>query len=164
MKSRALVLFSLMERSLTWYCQLRFVSTFTPRYLTPSVGSQQKFVGLEDVLKTSWKHVLKTTSKGLQRNNFLSSKTFWRLLEDVLKTSWRCFENVLEDKKLLHWNRLEDVLKTSSRHVFKTSSRHVLNTFSRRLLGMLYWEYLLLKNLKSISDKSVSHIYEGKIH
>ena len=38
MKRRALALFSLMERSLTWYCQLRFVSIFTPKYLTLSVG------------------------------------------------------------------------------------------------------------------------------
>ena len=37
LKRRALVLFSLMERSLTLYCQLSFVSIFTPRYLTLSV-------------------------------------------------------------------------------------------------------------------------------
>ena len=38
LKRRALALFILMERSLTGYCQLRFVSIFTPRYLTLSVG------------------------------------------------------------------------------------------------------------------------------
>ena len=38
LKRRALALFTLMERSLTWYCQLRFVSVFTPKYLTLSVG------------------------------------------------------------------------------------------------------------------------------
>ena len=38
MKRRALALFSLMERLLTWYCQLRFVSIFTPKYLTLSEG------------------------------------------------------------------------------------------------------------------------------
>ena len=38
LKRRALALFSLMERSLTWCCQVRFVSIFTPRYLTLSVG------------------------------------------------------------------------------------------------------------------------------
>ena len=38
LKRRALALFSLMERSLTWYCQLRFASIFTPKYLTLSVG------------------------------------------------------------------------------------------------------------------------------
>ena len=38
LKRRALALFSLMERLLTWYCQLRFVSIFTPKYLTISVG------------------------------------------------------------------------------------------------------------------------------
>ena len=89
----------------------------------------------------SWRH--------LHRNNFSSSKT-----------SWRRLENILEDKKLLRWRRLEDV----SRHVFKTSWRHVFKTFSRRLLEMFYWEYLLLKNLKSVSGKSVSHISKCKMH
>ena len=37
--------------------------------------SQQTFVGLEDVLKPSSRHVLKTSSTRLQRNNFTSSKT-----------------------------------------------------------------------------------------
>ena len=34
LKRSAFALFSLIDRSLTWYCQLRFVSIFTPRYLT----------------------------------------------------------------------------------------------------------------------------------
>ena len=38
LKRRASALFSLMERSLTSYCQLTFVSIFTPRNLTLSVG------------------------------------------------------------------------------------------------------------------------------
>ena len=33
-----MALFGLMQRSLTWFCQLRFVSIFTPSYLTISVG------------------------------------------------------------------------------------------------------------------------------
>ena len=37
LKRKALVVFSLMEISLTWCCQLRFVSIFTPRHLTHSV-------------------------------------------------------------------------------------------------------------------------------
>ena len=40
-----------------------------------SIISQQTFVGLQDVLKTSSRHVLKTSSTRLQRNNFTSSKT-----------------------------------------------------------------------------------------
>ena len=48
---------------------------------------------------------------------------------------------------------LEDVFKTC-----------LQDMSSRRLLGMFYWEYLLLKNLKSVSDKSVSHISEYKMH
>ena len=38
LKRRALAAFSLIEKLLTWYCQLRFVSIFTPRYLIHSVG------------------------------------------------------------------------------------------------------------------------------
>ena len=75
--------------------------------------TQQTFVALQDVLKTSSKHVFKTSSTRLQRNNFSSSKTSWRRLAN---TSWRHLarrlEDVLEDKKLLRWRRLEDVLKT----------------------------------------------------
>ena len=63
------------------------------------------------VLKTclkdmSSRHVFKTSSKRLQRNNFSSSKTSLRRLQDVL-----------EDVKLLRWRRVEDVLKTSSRRL-----------------------------------------------
>ena len=62
------------------------------------------------VLKTSSRHVLKTSSTRLQCNNFVSSKKSSRRLQDVL-----------EDEKLLRWRRLEDVLKMSWRHVLKTS-------------------------------------------
>ena len=55
--------------------------------------AQQTFVGLQNVLKTSSRYVLKTSSTRLQRNNFLSSKTSSRLLEDVLR---RRFEDVLK--------------------------------------------------------------------
>ena len=37
--------------------------------------TQQTFVGLQDDLKTFSRHVLKTSSTRLQRNNFTSSKT-----------------------------------------------------------------------------------------
>ena len=37
--------------------------------------TQQTFVGLQDVLKMSSRHVLKASSTRLQRNNFTSSKT-----------------------------------------------------------------------------------------
>ena len=64
------------------------------------------------VFKTYSRHVLKTSSRCLQHNNFMSSKTSWRRLENVLKTPWR------------HLTRpLEDVFKTSLQDVFKTSSR-----------------------------------------
>ena len=109
------------------------------------VSSQQTFVGFQDVLKTSSRHVLKTFSTRLQRNNFTSwtrlTKTSWRRLEDVFKSScktfWRHLQDVLEDEKLLRWRHLQDVLKTYLEDVF------------RRLGGKqnVYWGYLCLTNL-----------------
>ena len=64
-----------------------------------TVTSQQIFVGLGDILKTS--------SARLQRNNFTSSETSWRRLEDMswrhaLKTSWRHYG----DKRNTYWGYL----------------------------------------------------------
>ena len=74
--------------------------------------AQQTFVGLQDVFKTSSRHVLKTSSTRLQRNNFTFSKTSWRRKIVTLKTSWRRLEDMswrrLED---MSWRCLEDVLE-----------------------------------------------------
>ena len=59
--------------------------------LDTNIPSKQ-FVCHQDVLKTSSRHVLKTSSRRLQRNNFLSSSC---------KMSSRRLQDVLEDKKLL---------------------------------------------------------------
>ena len=56
--------------------------------------TQQTFDGLEDILKTSLRHVLKTPSKRLQRNN--AEDVFKTCLEDVLKTLWRITKYLLE--------------------------------------------------------------------
>ena len=45
------------------------------RKLITKIYTQQTFVGLQDVLKISSRHVLKMCSTRLQRNNFTSSKT-----------------------------------------------------------------------------------------
>ena len=74
--------------------------------------SQQTFVGLQDVLKTSSRHVLKMSSTRLQCNNFTSSKT-----------SSRRLQHVLEDEKLLRWRRLQDVFKTCLEDVLMTWRR-----------------------------------------
>ena len=79
------------------------------------VTSQQRLAGLQYVLKTSLRQVLKMSSTHLQLNNFSSFtwhvlKTFSRRLEDVLKMS-------LETKNCY----AEDVLKTFWRHVLKMS-------------------------------------------
>ena len=91
------------------------------------VLSQQTFVGLEDVMKTCSRHVLKTSSTHLQCNNFWSSKTSWRRLQDILKTSrktsWRCFGR----PKIV-------TLKMSSRHAFKKSWRHISSRYLQDVL------------------------------
>ena len=69
--------------------------------------------------------VLKTSSTRLQRNNFTSSKTFWRRLEDVLKTFSRPLARRLED---VLKTCLEDVLKTYLEDVLKTCLEDVLKT------------------------------------
>ena len=84
---------------------------FTEMILRRKKITQQTFVGLEDVLKTSSRHVLSTSSRHilkrsstrLQRNKFTSSKTSWRRLEsirrleEVLKTSWKTKNCYAED-------------------------------------------------------------------
>ena len=86
-----------------------------------------------NVLKTSWRYVLKTSSRRLQCNNFPSSKAFSKHLQDVFKKLPR---------------RLQDLFKTSSRRLCKTSSRHLrrqkivaLKTFWRGLPDM-FWRCL----------------------
>ena len=86
-------------------------------------NTQQTFVDLQDVFKR------------LQRNNFLSSKTSWKRLEDVLKTPWKT-----------KYFYTEDVLKTCLEDVFKTSWRQ-----AKCLLGLS-----LSNKSKSVSDKSIS--------
>ena len=90
--------------------------------------AQQTFVGLQDLLKTS--------STRLQRNNFLSSKTFWRHLT-------RRLEDVLEDKKLLRRWRLEDVSKASCRE-------------TKGLLGISVSNKFKCASKKSLFPKSIS--------
>ena len=122
-------------------------------------------VDLEDVFKTSSRHVLKTSSTHLQRSNFTSSKTSWRhrlkqdIFQNILRTSWQmknCYP--------------EDVLKTPWRHVLKTSWRlvlkmcwiHILKTSSRHYRDKqnTYWERLYLKNLNDyLTNRYFTNLY-----
>ena len=93
------------------------------------------------------------SSKRLQRNNFSSSKTSWRRLQDILKTSWNtknCYaEDVLKTS-------LRHVLRMPWRHVLKTSWRHVLKTSWRQTKSLLGKS--VSKKSKSVFDTSMSHI------
>ena len=96
--------------------------------------TQQTFVGLQDVLKKSSRHALKTSSTRPQPNDFTPSKTSWRHLEDVFKTS-----------RKTSWRRLGRRKIVS----LKTSSRRLEDMFWRRLEDKqnVYWWYLYLTNL-----------------
>ena len=80
------------------------------------VITQQTFVGLQNVFKTSSRrlHVLKTSSVRLQRNNFSSFRTSSRRLAKAMKTSSRRLEDIswrrLED---MSWKCLQKVLETN---------------------------------------------------
>ena len=111
-----------------------FITNFRYTLFTKALLlSQRTFFGLQDVLKTCSRHVFKTSSKRLQRNNFSSSKTSWRRLEDVWarRLCWSWSRRLLKMYEVGEYIRLDqDVLKTSSedkdeRHlqdIFKTSS------------------------------------------
>ena len=104
----------------------------------------------------SWRRLQeKTSSTRLQCNNFMSSKTSWRSLEEVIvavKTSWR---HILKTS----WRH---VLKTSWRHVLKMSRRHVLKTSWRHYGDKqnTYWGYLYLTNL----NVYLTNLYLTNLH
>ena len=80
---------------------------------------------LEDIFKTSWRHVFQTSSRNvfrtssrrLQRNNFLSSKTFSRRLpRSLCKTSFisitfccSALKQCLQDQQIFAGNTLKNV-------------------------------------------------------
>ena len=108
------------------------------------------------------------SSTRLQRNNFLSSKTSWRRLEDVsktlckdvLKTSWKT-KNLYAEDIFKTW--LEEVSNICLEDVFKTSSRQ--NVY----WGYLYETYFRLQdfccvkfNWIKFSKNAAPVIYEWK--
>ena len=103
------------------------------------VHTQQTFVGLGGLFKTSPRHALKTSSTHLQRNNFTSSEDekllYWRRLQDALNI---CLEDLL-------MTYLEDVRKTCVEDVLKTCLGDVLKTLWRQT--KTYWGQLYLTNL-----------------
>ena len=130
------------------------------------------FVCLQDVLKTSSRHlfktpprhVLKTYWKLFQRNKFLSSKTSSKHLQDVFKTSCKMYSRRLQDifKTTCKTKNCyaEDVLKASSRHVLKVSSRRLKD--QQMFVGSLpfvdsfnLFLYLFLSERKSSSAPSL---------
>ena len=91
---------------------------------------QKIFVDLQDVLKMSSKHVLRTSWRYLQRNNFSSCKyifkTSWMHLQDmsfeyILKKSWKTRNCSVEDFFKTSWRHLQDVSRNRVSDVLKTN-------------------------------------------
>ena len=85
-----------MKYIIVRYRFLRYWFRFVSRLWLDTDIPSKHFVWLQDVFKTSSRHVFKTSSSRFQRNNFSPSNF---CAEDVLKTPWR------------------HVLKTSSRRL-----------------------------------------------
>ena len=88
--------------------------------------SQQTFVGLEDVLKTSWRHVLKTSWKHVLETSWRHVlKMSWR---HILKTSWRHYG----DKQNTYWGYLYLTnLNVYLTNLYLTILRRIQNALSR---------------------------------
>ena len=84
--------------------QLKFQNSRILKLLNRFV-KHRLFRRLEDVFKTSSRHVFK-----------MSSAWQFFVIQDVFKT-------YLQDKKLLRWRRVEDFFKTCLEDIFKTSWR-----------------------------------------
>ena len=108
----------------------------------------------EVVLKTSW--------RCLQCNIFLSSKTSWRRLEDIIarrlaNTSWRRLEDVLEDEKCY----AEDVFKTSWRCLGKQEmfAGHHLGLKTELWKPNIYIQYIIIASCKDFWKLSSLFMY-----
>ena len=111
------------------------------------VTSQQRLVGLQYVLKTSLRHVLKMCSTHLQLNNFSSFtwhvlKTSWRRFQDVLKTSWRCLWRQKIVTLRTSWRRFED-MSWRCLDVETTKAKFLSNILQK----YNKWSVLHLKNI-----------------
>ena len=115
--------------------------------------------------------VSKTSSRRLQCNILLSSKTSWRhncktSCKHVLKTPWRRLANVLEDVLQTSWKtsckRLEDVLKTSWRHLEGILGRRIANTSSRRLQDVFKRSWKMKSFTLKTSSRCLQDVSENK--
>ena len=114
------------------------------------------------VFKTSSRHVLKKSLISLQRNNFSSSMTSWRCLENILKTSCKTSWRRLGRRKIIalkrYWSRLEDMswrrLEDISWRCLRTSWRQT----------KCFLKLSVSNKSKCVSNKSgISQIYIWRI-
>ena len=148
---------------LTKFCLYLLVNISVSSF-KKSNTSQETFISLEDVLKTSSRHVLKASSTGLQRNNFPFSVMSWRRLEDVLMTKCKYVLNTSRktSKRLLGRQKsvtlktssrcVEDILKTFDKTSWKTEICYAENIF------MTSWRYVLKRSWRHVFKTSSIHL------
>ena len=112
---------------------------------------QKIFVDLQDVLKMSSKHVLRTSWRYLQRNNFSSCKyifkTSWMHLQDM------SFEYILKKSWKTRNCSVEDFFKTCLEGIFKMYLEIEFQTFWKPTKCLLEKNlYLFLTNLVLLKD------------
>ena len=92
--------------------------------------------------------VMKTSSRRLQCNIFLSYKTFWRRPQDVFKT---LLQGVFLEKS---WSHLDErFFQTRPEHVLKTSWRRLMKASWRRLWRTPY-KYILKTSWRRLGRRN----------
>ena len=122
-----------MERSLTWYCQLKFVSIFTPRYLTRSVGYNLLPLNV----------IFKSPSNFYLIDLKITISVFFTLSEILFTFNQltRCFKLTLTSLfsfliELLRHNRLVPSANWWTLQNFIAWFRSFISAASRRFLGI----------------------------
>ena len=81
---------------------------------------------LQDVFKTSYQNVFKTSSRRLQDVSKMSSRRLQEIFktpcQDVFKTSSRSLQYILKSS----WKRLQEIFKTPCKDIFETFSRRII--------------------------------------
>ena len=117
----------------------------------------------QDVFKTFYKNVFKTSSRHFEDTFKMSS----RHLQDVLKTPSRCLQDMFktsyQDVFKTSSKRLQDLLQKSLQDIFQTSSRHLENVL-QRYLQEVFKKYhqvklFLLTHLREVFNTFLKHSF-----
>ena len=119
--------------------------------------TQQTFVDLQEILKTSSRHIEDVFNVTIFRLPRRLQDLFKRNSKCLVNTSSRFLQDVLEDKKLLHWRRLQDMFWSRLPDVWETNK---MLTGKERYLFLTYLNLhltnLCLANLHLTNPRSIN--------